>query len=1673
MNDQTSCRYWILLSLMLCLLISCQGWAQWTAYNDCLKEPGDTTGANVTSWTIHEGDRDHATGSLRNIQNGSEAGMPQVTFTMGPAGLGTSSGGSGGNPAPGTDAYAVFDGFVDFGPNLPDYGSSGWWAEIAFSGLDPGKTYTFVGTAIRGKNYPARVSLFTISDALSAVNTSSPGVLATTDNTTRLLAGDNRSTGYVVRWENIQPAAQGTFKIRAEAAPGSQDGKAYPFGGFMLQEEGEPGNLAPEVDAGDNDALTWPVRTLQLNPIVEDDDFSGSGELTFAWRQLSGPGDVQFSPDAATEAPVARFPGPGEFELELLVRDDEALEGRATVTITILEPLWGDLNGDARVNWRDLQIFSAQWLDGPESLADFDGSGLVDMPDLAILLVNWDFPAPSPLVINEVLARNDLTNPDPQGDYEDWIEIYNASEELVNVAGMYLTDDPSEPTKWRFPLTSVWLTIIPPQGHLLVWADNDPPNSNALHAAFEIDASQDHQISLFDSDGHTLIDTVYLEGQTPDVSFGRVPDGSDTLSTLTPTPGSSNDQARLSVVADTKFSHDRGFYNEPFDLAISTETEDVLIIYTLDGSTPSTGNGQVYDSPIRIAKTTCVRAMAFRLGWKSTNVDTHSYFFLDDVIQQATHPSSGAQVAPPGYPTSWGGATGDYQMDPDVIGQNGRDDFGGKYARTIRGDLLSVPTVSLVMDPADWFGNRGIYINKSQDGTERVCSFEYLDPNTGDQIQVNTAMAMQGGVSGGGTSLNRWKSYKLSMRPRFKVRIDNGTPTGGPSKAKFRFFSDSPVERYNSIVLDAVLNHAWLHPSSGQRNTARYIQDQIVADLHNDMGGQSPHGAYAHVYINGLYWGMYYIHERPDHAWAAQIFGGDEDAYDAIKHRSSGVINNGLGGSATANYNAMLAAVSAVRSDPRNLTKYNALLGHLDVDNFITYSLTNWYCGNHDWPHKNWYATHHNVPGGQWRFHSWDAEHALEGGNDVGESPQGIHDSLVRSDEYRISFADHIYRHFFNNGALSYPATAQRYQMRMDQVERAIVGESARWGDNRQSKPYTRDNWLATQNNMLQSFFPGRSNQVLSSLRNANLYPNVDPPMLAINGQAQLGGHVPQSALLGLSNTGTYVFYSLNGADPRLPGGTINQDEVTRYTSSIVLDHSVHVRARTYHNSTWSALQEAVFAVGPVAENLRITEIMYHPEDPNAEFIELQNVGADAINLNLVHFTNGVVFEFPEMELAPHGYVVLVRDRDSFQSLYGLAPLIAGQFAGHLDNAGERIALADAAGQIIHDFRFRDNWYDSTDGAGFSLVVKDPVHTAAEQWGDKAVWRPSAYRAGSPGADDTGLVPELGSVVINEIMAHSHAGAPDWIELHNTTDEPLDISMWLLSDDQAHPGKYQIPAGTILDPQGYVVFYEDLHFGNPATLGGDTPFALSENGETLHLHSSSNGQLTGYQVQETFGASATGVSLGRYRKSTGTYNFVALSQNTPGAENAYPLVGPIVINEIMYHHAVDADVEYVELLNISDQAVALYNPAPRVQMPWRFTDDPIGIEFLWPSQPEVVMQPGELILLVKNSARVDLHYDIPGHVLVFAWDEGRLANDRDKIQLSQPGDVDINGQRQWIRIDRVVYSDGAHHDDFALGLDPWPVDADGLGQSLHRTIPEGYGNDPDNWEAAPPSPGQL
>ena len=184
---------------------------------------------------------------------------------------------------------------------------------------------------------------------------------------------------------------------------------------------------------------------------------------------------------------------------------------------------------------------------------------------------------------------------------------------------------------------------------------------------------------------------------------------------------------------------------------------------------------------------------------------------------------------------------------------------------------------------------------------------------------------------------------------------------------------------------------------------------------------------------------------------------------------------------------------------------------------------------------------------------------------------------------------------------------------------------------------------------------------------------------------------------------------------------------------------STRVTARALSGSTWSALNEAVYAVGPVAESLHVSEIMYHPldtgnpNDPNAEYVELTNIADQSINLNMVRFAEGINYTFPSFDLPAGGYCLVVKDVAAFQAKCGSKLPVVGQYTGSLDNAGEQVELVDAAGEIIQSFTYADNWFKSTDGRGFSLTVKDPKTTGRDSLSDKNAGAPAppsmAHRA--------------------------------------------------------------------------------------------------------------------------------------------------------------------------------------------------------------------------------------------------------------------------------------------------------------------------------------------------------
>jgi len=461
-----------------------------------------------------------------------------------------------------------------------------------------------------------------------------------------------------------------------------------------------------------------------------------------------------------------------------------------------------------------------------------------------------------PLVINEFMASNNSSALDPQGQYDDWIEIHNYGTDSFDIAGMYLTDNLSVPTKWQIPSGNPAATTIPPGSYLLIWADNDTTDTG-LHANFKLSADGE-EVGLFDSDGEILIDRIIFPAQTADISFGRYPDANDELRFFSsPSPGRQNDGAYLGKVADTKFSHNRGFYDAPFSVTIATETKDAIIYYTLDGSEPYRLSGRgpggmVYTEPILINKTTCLRAKAIKPGWMPTDTDTHTYIFLDDVIRL-----SHRQATLAGYPHKWWGEfSADYGMDPDV--------YNDPVYRDLMDDaLLSIPTVSLVTDKNNLFSDKndpqygGIYIYTGHSitggrGWERPVSAEFFTEDGQKEFQANCGLRIQGGES---RRPNKCPKHSFSLRFRDEY---------GSGKLSFELFDDWPVDSFDTIQLRGGFNNTWTHWASNQRTRTQYIRDQWMRDCLTEMGHEDAgQGFFVHLYLNGIYWGLYNLHERP------------------------------------------------------------------------------------------------------------------------------------------------------------------------------------------------------------------------------------------------------------------------------------------------------------------------------------------------------------------------------------------------------------------------------------------------------------------------------------------------------------------------------------------------------------------------------------------------------------------------------------------------------------------------------------------------------------------------------------------------------------------------------------------------------------------------------------------
>ena len=421
-----------------------------------------------------------------------------------------------------------------------------------------------------------------------------------------------------------------------------------------------------------------------------------------------------------------------------------------------------------------------------------------------------------------------------------------------------------------------------------------------------------------------------------------------------PTPGAPNGVGYTGFVGDVHFFPQRGFYDTPVTVQLTCGTPGATIVYTIDGSVPTATNGTQGPSGITVPVngTTVLRATALSGSLAPTNVDTHTYLFVDQVA---------AQQRPAGVASTWpGGSPADFAMDPRVPGANPPPGY------SLRESLRAIPTLSLTSDPAGlWGAGSGIYAVPSGRGRtyERFTAAEWLDPAGGDDFHVDGGLRIHGNIS---------RDKGFTPKHGFSLRFRGEY---GDTRLSFPLFPGSGVDRFDELVLRAGSTDTfpcteWAAVGLGlngelyqrwNRDWASYIRDQWVRDTHIAMGHADFHGRFCHLYLNGSYWGIYNVTESPSAAHFAEHLGGNEESWDTVADFSE--LHEGT---RTAWDQLLLAANSGALDTDAGLraaqglnpdgTPSASLPVLLNVDSLIDYMILHVYIGADDWPNHNWWG---------------------------------------------------------------------------------------------------------------------------------------------------------------------------------------------------------------------------------------------------------------------------------------------------------------------------------------------------------------------------------------------------------------------------------------------------------------------------------------------------------------------------------------------------------------------------------------------------------------------------------------------------------------------------------------------------------------------------------------------
>ncbi|TVQ51218.1 MAG: hypothetical protein EA362_00680, partial [Saprospirales bacterium] len=675
------------------------------------------------------------------------------------------------------------------------------------------------------------------------------------------------------------------------------------------------------------------------------------------------------------------------------------------------------------------------------------------------------------IVINEVMASNGITIADEDGDYEDWIELFNSGEEMVNLGGWGLSDDYDRPFRWVLPAVE-----LHPGEYLLIWASNKDRADvdGELHINFAISSSGE-EVILTRPDGERM-DEVEPRPIPRDLSWGRYPDGAeDWFYFENATPGASNtDPSFRGLLEPPTFSHQPGFYSEPFMLEINHANPEVSIYYTLDGSTPTT-DSDFYSGPIEIY---------------NRSVEENVYSMIPTNTWPTNH-SRGWN--PPAGLVKKGNIIRLKVIAEELLPAEVSGTF---FVFPNKEEEYPLPVFSIITDPANFFDDTiGIYvpgINHSGDagtGNFRQRGIEWERPahlsffEQGEEV-ISQEVGLR--IHGGYTRRFPQKSLRVYARSQY-----------GNNTLDHDFFGDGLYDSYKRILLR----------QSGNDWNFSMFRDGTIQDIWEHVGMEGQRFRSTIAFVNGEFWGLHHIRERQDKHYLNRKFSLEEDEIDILSRNM--VVKEGD----SLHYQAMIDFIEA--NDLSSNENLEQLATMMDIENFMDYYSLQCYCGNTDWPHNNidyWRKRVDFDPDapyghdGRWRWLVYDLDRCLgysnvntnmitwinsPTGNDRGAWATFVIRSLLENQDFRNDFinrmADHLNTTFQEDRVRSY------IDRNRNEIAGVMEEQIQRW-----RRPHTINTWNAHVSNM-RNFAQQRPDRVRNHIRsffqisnNINLTLNVN-----------------------------------------------------------------------------------------------------------------------------------------------------------------------------------------------------------------------------------------------------------------------------------------------------------------------------------------------------------------------------------------------------------------------------------------------------------------------------------------------------------------------------------------------------------------------------------------------------